>query len=457
MKKIKLTLMILAFFLSPFSFADFELGMEYYNNKNLERAFKEFNEAAKNGDYDAQFNLGVMYLKGESTPKNLTTAYAWLRLASQSKTHEERGTYKKVYAKLTEDEKALADNLYQNIFEEYGNEAVINRLQPQLTNTTELKKHRITRIVKPEYPESKFSDIQVGWVDIIFSVNKDGTTRDHVAFFSSSTVFKRAALTAIRGFLFEPSLVNGKPVTVNGLRYRFIFTLHGAKYDEGKITQSIKNLREEAAKGNASDMFNYAYFIESIPSFTKKISIDENPNSWYLNAANKGHSSASFFIGKNLLNGNMCEVDGIKSANWLIKASQSNLSEAQYLLANESFSGARLEKNEEKGFYWLKRAASNNEIAKLRLSWILATHSNDSYRDINLATEYFMKVHKNHTDQQTYLQTAAAIAAEKGDFKNAIKWQQKAIKDAKKLDLPLETVNAQLASYQNNQPWREEP
>ena len=455
MKKMKTLLLILSTIISASSLADFNLGMEYYSKKNYAKAFKEFNEAAKNGDYDAQFNVGVMYLKGEHTTKNIPMAYAWLRLAAQAKVYEEKGVYKKIYSKLNESEKKLADSLYEETEREYNDLAVFNKLQPTLNTTTELKKHRITRTVSPTYPKNAKAD--VGWVDIIFSIDKDGTTRDHIAFFASDKAFEKKALEGIRGFLFEPAVVNTKPVTVNGLRYRFIFITSGVKYDEKAINETLTTLRTNAQKGDASDIFNYAYFIEALPSLTRTVKIEDNPNDWYITAANKGNSPASFFLGKNLLNGNMCEVDGTKSTNWLIKASQSNLSEAQYLLAIESFSGARIEKNEDKGLYWLKRSAESSDVAKLRLAWILSTHNDKNYRDNSLATEYFNKVSKKHTDRQTYFRTAAAIAANNNDFKQAIKWQKKAIDDAEDLELPLDTVNAQLTSYQAGKPWNEAP
>lgn len=191
--------------------------------------------------------------------------------------------------------------------------------------------------------------------------------------------------------------------------------------------------------------------------FTKEIDIDENPNQLYLSSAQKGFHAASYLLGNNLLKGNRCEVNYIQSSAWLMKAAQNDLSDAQYLLAMESFSGMQLEKDDDKGFYWLKRAAETSDIARLRLAWILSTHPDSQYRDAQLATSYFEKVNTKHHDKQSYFRTAAAIAANNNDFKQAIKWQKQAIKDAEKLELPQETVNAQLASYQAKQPWRETP
>lgn len=448
---------ILLLFFTNQTMADFDLGMNYYNNKNYEKAFQEFSESAQNGDHDAQFNLGVMYLKGEFTTKNLPLAYAWMKLATQSTSYATKGTEKKIYTKINASEKNKADETYLSLYSEYSDAKVLEKLQPNLLPVSNKKIHRIIRQRTTEYPAGARHFLLSGFVDVIFSIGKDGTTKDQVIFSASDEIFIKPTLRSLRGMLFEPTTIDGKAVVTNGVRYRFIFKIaNDDSFDKNKIKKHMAEMGSKASSGDSKAQFNYAYFLEVVPSLSKEVEFD-NPNTWYLTAAKNGSSSAAYFLGRNLINGDMCTADPIKGSRWLIKASQSNLTDAQYLLAIESFSGAIIPKNEEKGLFWLKQAAQDNNIAKIKLAWILVTHPNAVYRDSDLATEYFMKVHKNHTDQQTYLQTAAAIAAEKGDFKNAIKWQQKAIKDAKKLDLPLGTVDAQLTSYQNNKPWREEP
>lgn len=448
---------ILLLFFTNETMADFDLGMNYYNNKNYEKAFQEFNESAQNGDHDAQFNLGVMYLKGEFTTKNMPVAYAWMKLAAQSASYAAKGTEKKIYTKLNSSEKTKADEIYLSIFNEHSDAKVLEKLQPNLLPVSNKKAYRIIRQKATEYPRGALYVGLSSFVDVVFSIDKDGTTKDQMIFYASNEAFIKPVIMSLRGMLFEPTTIDGKAVVTNGIRYRFIFKIaNDNSFDERKIKKQMTKMEKKATSGDSIAQFNYAYFLEVVPSLSKEIEF-ENPNTWYLNAAKNGSSAAAYFLGRNLINGDMCTTDPIKGTNWLIKASQSNLSDAQYLLAIESFSGALIPKNEEKGFFWLKQAARNYDIAKLRLAWILATHPNKQYRDNELATEYFSKVATNHADRQTYYRTAAAIAANKNDFKNAIELQNKAVVDAKELDLPLDTVNAQLASYQNNQPWREEP
>jgi uncharacterized protein len=458
MKKIThLVLLGFVFVLSDNVIADFDLGNEYYNQKNYEKAFKEFEQAAKNGDHDAQFNLGVMYLRGESVPENKPLSYAWIKLASQAKNYAEKRVHEKIYLKFDNIEKTKADGVYNSIFNEFSDDAISKSLEPDLLPVSSKKIYRVTRIKNAEYPKGALHAGLSSFVDVIFSIDKDGTTRDHIVFASSNESFKKPVLESIRGSLFEPTIVDGKPVVTNGIRYRFTFKIAGSDaFNKRALRKRIAKLKNAADTGDAFAQFNYAYFLEAVPTLAKDLEID-NPNEWYSNAAQNGNSAASYFLGRNLINGDMCKVDSSKGTTWLLKASQNNLSDAQYLLAIESFSGALIHKDYEKGFYWLKRASNNSDIAKLRMAWLLTTISDDSYRDIELASTYFSQVPENHSDRQTYLRTAASLAAGKGNFKSAIEWQEKALEDAKKLELPTNIIVAQLASYQNNKPWREEP
>jgi|GEM_PF-5700812 len=45
--------------------ADFKLGAQYYEQDNFKKAYDEFILAASYGDYDAQYNLAAMYLRGQ--------------------------------------------------------------------------------------------------------------------------------------------------------------------------------------------------------------------------------------------------------------------------------------------------------------------------------------------------------------------------------------------------------
>lgn len=448
------------FLLIPFgniAHADFELGMSYYEAKEFEKAYKEFYEAAQYGDYDAQNNVGAMYYRGEHVEKNAIMAYAWMALAAQTDAYKTEATHTKIHARMSDADKKRADEEYKRLFNQYSDASIEKKLTPAFTGSSiNSKKQRAIKSVAPQYPSSMLNQGKSGFVDTIYTIDKNGITRDHIVTYASSEAFKDATLLALRKFQYEPMTVNNKPVDVNGIKYRFNFEISGTEYDNKKLKRIIDEKRSKAQTGTSQDKLGFAYFLEAIPSVVKDYQLTDNPNEWYVSAATQGSGAASYFLGRNILYGNMCTQDNAQSMGWLLKAAKAGIADAQYMLAIESFSGARFEKNEEKGFYWLKRAAQSSLAARLRYAWILSTHPDTKYRNGILANEQIKTIEKDYADKQTYYKTQAAAAAETGDFKAAVKWQKAALEDATELALPLNNLEQQLASYTAQKPWREE-
>lgn len=65
------------------SFADFQEGVDAYNNNNYAVTLREFSILAKKGDARAQFGLGVMYDEGQGVSKDKVKAMQWYRKAAE--------------------------------------------------------------------------------------------------------------------------------------------------------------------------------------------------------------------------------------------------------------------------------------------------------------------------------------------------------------------------------------
>ena len=77
------TLSVIFVFFSTLVVADFDKGMTAYNSSDYATAIKEFSVAAEQGIADAQYNLGVMYAKGEGVPEDDSKAVKWYRKAAE--------------------------------------------------------------------------------------------------------------------------------------------------------------------------------------------------------------------------------------------------------------------------------------------------------------------------------------------------------------------------------------
>ncbi len=66
--------------------AQFNLGVMYEKGEGVTQDYKEavklYRKAADQGNTDAQTNLGVMYGKGQGVTKDYVQAHSWLNLAA---------------------------------------------------------------------------------------------------------------------------------------------------------------------------------------------------------------------------------------------------------------------------------------------------------------------------------------------------------------------------------------
>lgn len=88
-----------------------------------------------------------------------------------------------------------------------------------------VREARLLSRVDPEYPREAMRSRQQGWVEVEFTIGRDGTVSNaQVVASRPSRVFDRAATRAIQDWRFEPRMENGQPVA-SRLRQRFDFRL----------------------------------------------------------------------------------------------------------------------------------------------------------------------------------------------------------------------------------------
>lgn len=88
-----------------------------------------------------------------------------------------------------------------------------------------VREARILARVDPQYPREAMRGRQQGWVEVEFTIGRDGSVSDAVVVASRpSRIFDRAATRAIQDWRFEPRMENGQPVP-SRLRQRFDFRL----------------------------------------------------------------------------------------------------------------------------------------------------------------------------------------------------------------------------------------
>jgi uncharacterized protein len=431
--------------------------MKMYQAKDYPSALAEFRRLAEIGDHGSQFNIGVMYFRGEGVERDPIQAYAWMALATQDQDEQWKRSRDQVYSGLSTTQKESADAARTGLFARLSDEALARQLAPSLSETSaDYRPARVIKSVAPAYPREMLRDGKMGFVEASYAVGADGTTRLHGVVNATDVVFAEAAMEALKRSRYEPARLNGNPVEQYGLRIQFVFKLDRNELDEYRIHTTIQRLRAEADKGGPLEAYRYASTLELYSHFMSLPKNADNPNEWFLKAAARGNSAAQFSLGNNLLFGNACTPDAKRGLSWLQSAAEATQPEAQYVLAIEMLSGAHLSQDRTAALKWLERAAASDfKAAKLKLAWLHATSAEESIRNPSMARSYLEKIGSEFIDQRSLFEVQAAVAAASGDFAQAVRRQQSAIDQANKYELPVDALMLELKAYQEGRSWIE--
>src|ERR1700734_2433937 len=65
------------------SAADFQIGLAAYNRGDFAAALQEWQPLAEQGDANSQYNLGLLYARGEGVPQDYQKAIVWYQKAAE--------------------------------------------------------------------------------------------------------------------------------------------------------------------------------------------------------------------------------------------------------------------------------------------------------------------------------------------------------------------------------------
>ena len=79
---VALCIVAVAFATAP-AFGGWDEGLDAYDKGNYKTALRELRPLAEQGDVDAQFYLGLMYIGGDGVPQDYKQAVKWFRLSAE--------------------------------------------------------------------------------------------------------------------------------------------------------------------------------------------------------------------------------------------------------------------------------------------------------------------------------------------------------------------------------------
>lgn len=99
--------------------------------------------------------------------------------------------------------------------------------KPQITGPTGFGDGEMIplTVIQPEYPRRAAQRGTEGYCTIEFTVAANGTTKDAFVADCPDTIFERSALKAAEKIKYKPRVVDGQPVDVPGVQYKFLFQM----------------------------------------------------------------------------------------------------------------------------------------------------------------------------------------------------------------------------------------
>ncbi len=424
---------------------------EAYQKGDFAAAFKQFKELAELGRPNAQFNIAVMYAKGEGVAQSNVLAHAWASIAAQN--GEENG--KVLAEKLEPDLTPNSLRFSKDLQAEYGQTALNARLLPHILRDKEYEDRepaKLSKLFMPEYPPAAQSKGVQGEAFVEFTVAPDGHPRSpRILYVVPAHYFEDAIRESVLRSLYLPARINGKPVAASSSMF-FNFKMQSVTLrDYGGLAKQVQDAKTKAEAGDPSAQMLYGMMLAGLPQLNQHFA---QALPWFLKAAQAGAPYAQYQVGTALLRGHGCQCESVKGEIWLQKAAQADepnaqVSLAEYLLqehaSSESVSGALI---------WLERAAKqNNGAGKYLLASVLASSPDANVRDPSRALALADAVQHEYKRDPSLWEIRAAAEAARGDYRAAEKAQAHAIETATALGWDLQPLQRREALYAARQPW----
>ncbi|WP_251359987.1 TonB family protein [Kangiella sp. TOML190] len=399
--------------------ADFNKAVKNYEAGNYQEAFLEFHSLSEIGNKNAQYNLGFMYLDGLGTKRDLTKAYAWLKLSDED--GESQGT-QDILNQLSSHikDQAEADSYYDSIFKKYSKAAVVNELKPIFTNKMDYNFAKVVKSTLPVYPVRADSLNIEGFAHAEFKLNSQGKAVEiEIVDSYPYGVFDNATIDAIKEWEFD---VAGADLD-NSYRYKIKFSKSGKEYSS-RTKNKIKKYKALAQKGDPVGQFYYAMYGSTV------LDDDINQAELFYQSASQGLTDSQHELGVRLLRGEGCDKDIDKGLKWLITAASADLGRSQLKLSEYYGQFASAEAEQKRKFWLDKAAKSEDKESALEIAKIL--FDNPDYSPELVINKLDLLEPKKVKDPIRYYMLYAATYAKMKDFKKAVRFQKKANKELKK-------------------------
>ncbi len=435
------------------AFADVLTVQAAYQKGEFAAALAGFRELAELGEPAAQYNLAVMYARGEGTRKNDVDAYAWAVISAENGNPSGKGLAEKVRPYLAPGSERVLGELESH----FGPTALAERLLPQALSPEddELAQKRCASVRKTNlslgYPLQARAEGRQGGVFVGFTLMPDGHAQDpRILYIIPRKGFERDVRARLLSDRFGVAPAGTPPLECTGF---YVFILSEMEGSSGRVIDAfVANTLRQAKAGDPLAQLHYAMMVQSGVPASKPARREALP--WFVKASQAGLPEAQFALGYCLLKGVGVRHDESKALFWLGKAAANREPDAEVALAAHALAAGSDLDSFKRAMDWLEQAVEqSNDDGILYLSALLATAPDATLRDpqrsLTLIDAFLAK---GQADPRAFEVRAAALAA-LGRFPEAIKEEQTSIKLARAAEWDTGPLSERLASYQASRPW----
>ncbi len=363
--------------------AQFFLARMYYYGdagllRNYDKAFELFQESAAHGSILAQNSLGAMYIDGHGVEKDEVKAVEWFRKAAERGNAAAQDNLGAKYANGhgVEKDEVKAVEWYRKATEQ-GYAWAQNHLGYMYTNGRGVEKDEATAVEwYRKAAEQGYANAQFN-LGVMYD-NGHGVEKDEakaVKWYRKAAEQGNANAQTNLGWMYDngrgvekdevkavewyrKAAEQGRADAQNYLGWMYEYG-HEVEKDEVK---AVEWYRKAAEQGDAGAQNNLGRMYDNGSGVEKD---DVTAVEWYRKAAEQGDSDAQYNLGVMYNNGRGVEKDEVKAVEWYRKAAEQGHAWAQYSLGFMYNNGRGIEKDEAKAVEWYRKAAEQGNSAAL--------------------------------------------------------------------------------------------
>lgn len=424
---------------------EFDEALAAYRRGDHEVARVAFHHLAELGDSEARFNLGVMLLRGEGGDRDEAGGFAWVRSAAAAGVTNAIAAVPAIEPELDAETIGLA-------------EAQLDSLQARLDadrfgsagpDAARIHHGCLARHMKrrePRYPQEAARRQQFGYATLHFLVAPDGNV-DAVHAMPSlirDDPFAKPAVQALRGWR-APDCPSTRYRTA---RQVVIFELPGGGHP-GELSPATRRWADMTLAAARDGSPAHAFQVAEIDRYVPHVfSLEPGERaSLMLHAALAGIPEARYRLGVWLYR------DAPYLAwRWFVLAARQGFAPAQVMLSG------RDDLADGEAHRALIEAAEAGYLPAVLLAVRrLAMHPNPQLRDGERALSLTAALDERllRTDPSMAEAHAAALA-ESGRFEEAVRWQERALREGRRLKRDLGQSESRLVAYREARAWRDQ-